>query len=159
MKSRKIILLMLIFALGILLTGCRDKSQKPMGQETSSSNQQNEEIAMKLYINDQFIDVMWDKNSAVSELCKQAQNGDITIEMRMYGGWEQVGSLGRGYPSSDTYITAECGDIVLYCGNQIVVFYGSNSWEYTHLGKMNLPDDAVQALLSSEAVTLKLSAK
>jgi hypothetical protein len=54
----------------------------------------------------------------------------------MYGGFEQVGSIGTSLPRNDVQTTTEAGDIVLYSGNQIVVFYGSNSWAYTRLGKV-----------------------
>ena len=56
--------------------------------------------------------------------------------MSMYGGFEQVGSLGTSLPRDDKQITTNAGDIVLYSGNQIVVFYGSNSWAYTRLGRI-----------------------
>ena len=54
----------------------------------------------------------------------------------MHGGFEQVGSLGTSLPRDDKQITTNAGDIVLYSGNQIVVFYGSNSWAYTRLGRI-----------------------
>lgn len=128
-------------------------------EETGLNGVRNEVKAMRLYMNDMPVDVTWDENKMVEELCNQVAVGDITVDMSMYGGWEQVGSLGRSYTRDDMYITAECGDIVLYSGNQIVVFYGANSWDYTHLGKMNLSDDEVIQLLGKEAVTLKLTAK
>ena len=56
--------------------------------------------------------------------------------MSMYGGFEQVGSLGTSLPRDDKQITTNAGDIVLYSGNQIVVFYGTNSWAYTRLGRI-----------------------
>jgi hypothetical protein len=56
--------------------------------------------------------------------------------MSMYGGFEQVGSIGQRLPSSDSQTTTQAGDIVLYSGDQIVVFYGSNSWAYTRLGRI-----------------------
>ena len=58
------------------------------------------------------------------------------ICQKMYGGFEQVGSLGTTLPRQDKETVTEAGDIVLYSGNQIVVFYGSNSWAYTRLGKI-----------------------
>ena len=62
----------------------------------------------------------------------------------MYGGFEQVGSLGSDLPASDEQTTTEAGDIVLYSGNQIVVFYGSNTWAYTRLG--HITDKSPQEL-------------
>ena len=60
----------------------------------------------------------------------------ITYKAHDYGGFEKVGALGRTLPASDTQITTKEGDVILYSGNQIVLFYGSNSWSYTRLGRM-----------------------
>ena len=56
--------------------------------------------------------------------------------MSMYGGFEQVGPIGKDLPREDRQTTTQAGDIVLYSGNQLVIFYGSNSWAYTRLGKI-----------------------
>lgn len=116
-----------------------------------------DESEMKLYINDQEIPVIWEDNETVSELMEQAVNSDITVQMSMYSDNEQVGSLGKDYTRDDKQTTTHNGDIVLYSGNQIVVFYGSNSWAYTRLGKMDIPQDEVNELLSNGDVVLKLS--
>ena len=62
--------------------------------------------------------------------------GPLAIEMNDYAGFEKVGALGRSLPASNVQTTAQPGDIVLYQGNQIVLFYGTNSWSYTRLGKI-----------------------
>jgi hypothetical protein len=80
---------------------------------------------MTLKINGEDYPVEWEDNESVEalkELCP------LTVEMSMYGGFEQVGSLGTSLPRNDKQITTGYGDIVLYSGDQIVVFYGSNSW-------------------------------
>jgi hypothetical protein len=77
--------------------------------------------------------VAWEDNASVEALKALATEG-LTIEMSMYGGFEQVGSIGQSLPRSDAQTTTASGDIVLYSGNQLVVFYGSNSWAYTRLG-------------------------
>jgi hypothetical protein len=76
----------------------------------------------------------------------------------MYGGYEQVGNIGTSIPENDVEITAKAGDIVLYSGNSIVVFYGSNSWAYTRLGRItNLTDAELTQLLSNGDVTITIS--
>ena len=57
--------------------------------------------------------------------------------MTDYSGFEKVGALGTSLPTSNSQTTTQSGDIVLYQGNQIVIFYGSNSWSYTRLGKID----------------------
>ena len=76
-------------------------------------------------------------NEATRELTKLLEQGDITIRMSDHGGFEKVGALPQSFPTSNTQITTVPGDIMLYQGNQMVIFYGSNSWSYTRLGKID----------------------
>ena len=78
-----------------------------------------------------------EKNKAADTLMEMMQENPITIQMSDYSGFEKVGSLGTGLPTSDRQTTTQSGDIVLYQGNQIVIFYGSNSWSYTRLGRID----------------------
>lgn len=83
--------------------------------------------------------------------------GKVVVQMSMYSDNEQVGSLGKSYTKNDEQITTHSGDIVLYNGDKIVVFYGSNSWAYTRLGKMMIPEDDVTELLSNGDIILKIA--
>ena len=76
--------------------------------------------------------------------------------MSMYGGFEQVGSIGQSISRDDKQITTEFGDILLYSGNQIVVFYGSNSWAYTKLGHIDLSEEELTQLLGNGDVVLEI---
>ena len=89
---------------------------------------------MRMSIGGTDVSVEWERNQAVDDLRALAAEGPITVELSMYGGFEQVGPLGTNLTASDTQMTTESGDIVLYAGNQISVFYGPNSWAYTKLG-------------------------
>lgn len=109
-------------------------------------------------IDDTIIDITWENNDSVNELKEYAKDG-LTIEMHQYGGFEQVGSIGKTITRSDSQITTIPGDVVLYSGNQIVIFYGSNSWSYTKLGHINLDQDGLNDLLNKSNVTLKLENK
>ena len=80
----------------------------------------------------------------------------LTVKMSMYGGFEQVGPVGRSIVSNDEQITTEAGDIVLYARDRIVIFYGSNSWSYTRLGHIELSKDEMTGLLSGSDVTVTL---
>lgn len=75
-------------------------------------------------------------NAATRELQALLLQGPITINMSDYGGFEKVGMLPQSFTTSNSQITTEPGDIMLYQGNNIVIFYGSNSWSYTRLGKI-----------------------
>ena len=117
----------------------------------------DEEENMKLYFNDIEIPVIWEDNQTVQELIEEAGKGDVVVQMSMYSDNEQVGSLGKSYTKNDEQITTHSGDIVLYSGDKIVVFYGSNSWAYTRLGKMNIPESDVTEILSNGDITLKIT--
>jgi len=113
---------------------------------------------MIMTIGDTKVNVDWEDNRAVEALRDMAKDGDVTIKMTMYGGFEQVGSIGQSLPRDDKQTTTSSGDIVLYSGNQIVVFYGSNSWSYTRLGHISDKDEAeMTELLSNGDVTITLS--
>ncbi len=64
-------------------------------------------------------------------LIKLAAEKPLTIEMTPYGGFEQVGALGQSLPRKDEQTTTVAGDVMLYSGDQIVIFYGANTWSYT----------------------------
>ncbi|MBR3095184.1 MAG: hypothetical protein IKH12_06315, partial [Clostridia bacterium] len=100
----------------------------------SESGEQNMEQTLHLFINDTEVKAAWEKNEAVRALTDLVSSKALTVPMSMYGGFEQVGSLGAHLPANDSQIKTKAGDIVLYAGNQIVLFYGSNTWSYTRLG-------------------------
>lgn len=125
---------------------------------TETSTEITEEPDMKLRINETEIAVLWEDNESVSALWELAKQAPLTVQMSPYGGFEQVGPIGQSIPRNDVQTVTEPGDIVLYSGNQIVIFYGSNSWAYTRLGKIQGMDQAALAeLLGNGAVTLTLS--
>ena len=124
------------------------------GDVVTDEPEANKESAeMKLFINDEEIPVTWESNDSVDELKSMLP---LTIQMSMYGGFEQVGAIGNNITKNDEKITTDFGDIVLYSGNQIVVFYGSNSWAYTRLGHMNMTKDELTNLLGNGDVEITL---
>ena len=101
--------------------------------ETEAANMDK---ILHLVINDMEVSVRWEENESVEALKELVSSKPLSVQMSMYGGFEQVGSLGTSLPRNDSQMTTQSGDIVLYSGNQIVVFYGSNSWAYTRLGRI-----------------------
>ena len=110
---------------------------------------------MNLTIGETEVPVTWEKNESVEALRELLP---LTVPMSMYGGFEQVGPIGQSIPHSDAQTRTTSGDIVLYAGNQIVIFYGSNSWSYTMLGHVDLTQQEMTDLLSQGDVTIHLSA-
>ena len=126
--------------------------------ESSENKMEVRETAMTMTIGDTKVNVAWEDNSSVDALKELVSSGPLSINMSMYGGFEQVGSIGQSLPREDKQTTTSSGDIVLYSGNQLVVFYGSNSWAYTRLGHISDKTDAeIEALLSKGDVTITLS--
>ena len=132
-----------------------DKSKdNSKDKEEKEENKESKEMVMR--IDGTKVDVNWEENASVEELEELAASG-LSISMSMYGGFEQVGSLGKSITQNDKQMTTGAGDIVLYSGNQLVVFYGSNSWAYTKLGKINMSQKELADLLGKGDVTITIS--
>lgn len=116
------------------------------------------EDTIKIKINNETFSVRLENNSATDELVKILENGNVTVNASEYGGFEKVGNLGFSLPTSDEHIDTDAGDIVLYQGNQISLFYDSHSWSYTKIGKIeNVTSEHLKDILGSGDVSLELS--
>ena len=108
---------------------------------------------MNLYIDNQKLDVTWENNDSVKALKKILP---VTINMHEYGGFEQTGSIGSSIVKNDSQMNVVPGDIVLYNGNAISVFYDNSSWSYSKLGHINLTNSELNTLLNKDAVVFEL---
>ena len=145
MKKVSLLVVLVITAIAITACGCQSESTNNATsnavndnttQEVSVSDNGQASEDMKMSINGNMVNVAWEQNESVEALKQLTAEKPLTINMSMYGGFEQVGSIGQNLPKNDVQTTTSAGYIVLYSGNQIVVFYGSNSWAYTRLGKI-----------------------
>lgn len=117
--------------------------------------EQEEANTMTLQIGEQTFPVTMEENEAADALLEQLEIAPLEITLQEYGGFEKVGTLGLSLPTADRRTTTQSGDIVLYNGNQIVLFYGSNTWSYTRLGHVDDLNGWADALAgSSVSVTL-----
>ncbi len=140
-------------------SGREETKEKGPKEEQKEKLKVEEEVMDELIlsIGDKTISVTWEDNESVDALKELAGSG-MQVNMSMYGGFEQVGSLGTSLPRNDSQTTTNPGDIVLYSGNQIVMFYGSNSWAYTRLGKITgLTEKELRDTLGNGDVTVSLS--
>lgn len=94
-------------------------------------------MKMSVTIGNQSFAATLEDNAATREFIKMMEEEPISINMDDYSGFEKVGSLGKSLTTDNRQLTTQAGDIVLYSGNQIVMFYGSNSWSYTKIGKID----------------------
>lgn len=164
--SKRIISVFTLLVILCILAGCAEKSSDSEEINTDTSElvtESRESISENdkqiiLTINETEIDVTWEDNEAVTALRELLEDNSITIETENYGGFEQVGNLPASLPQNDNRITTEAGDIVLYSGNSIVLFYGSNTWEYTKLGHIAyLSTEEIQTVLNTDSTTLTIS--
>ena len=160
-------ILMILLAVLVTLSGCMSvspESGKPAAKDgiddilTEPDESEEEQTSMmRMKINGTPVTVAWEDNESAAAL-KELAAGGLEIRMSMYGGFEQVGSIGQRLPANDVQTTTSSGDIVLYSGSQLVVFYGSNSWAYTRLGHItDKTPEEMRALLGSGDVTVTLS--
>ena len=111
-----------------------DPPQEEQNEGKETDNTMPEYI--QITISEKTLPVKIEDNEATKALVTALREASITYEAHDYGGFEKVGALGRSLPARDTQITTQAGDVILYSGNQIVLFYGSNTWSYTRIGKM-----------------------
>ena len=105
--------------------------------ENGQVEEENSEMQMNVQVGGSNFTATLEENEAVDALVDMMEQGPVTIQMSDYSGFEKVGPLGTSLPTSNQQTTTQAGDIVLYQGNQIVMFYGSNSWSYTRLGHID----------------------
>lgn len=123
----------------------------------NSTTEENTVEKMTLQIGNNTFTATLENNDAVDVLVDMMREEPVVIQMSDYSGFEKVGSLGTSLPASNKQTTTQSGDIVLYNGNQIVIFYGSNSWSYTRLGRIDDLSGWEDALGSGDvAVTFSL---
>ena len=98
------------------------------------------------------------ENEATAELISLLEKDPITISMTENGGFEKVGNLPKSLTTSDVRQTAQSGDIMLYIGNVMCIFYGSNTWAYTKLGTMdNMTSFEIKEFLTGNPINVSLS--
>ena len=178
MKKEKIILPVLIFAAALFCAGCSDRASESTGRsgtDLSSSRAESDnsigqtgdhgEEAEKtdsnlLYLtagNTTFTAVFAENSSAEAFKEKLAE-GDITVLMSDYGNFEKVGDLGFSLPRNDTRINKEPGDIILYQGNSVTIYYDTNTWSFTRLAKIeNVSGEELLSVLGSGDVSVTFS--
>ena len=146
---------LLITVLTLFCIGCTEDNETVAQNIPETSN-----TKMNITINGKTMTVALVDNSATKKLVELLKDSPITYQAEDYGGFEKVGYLGHSLPTSNSQITTEAGDVILYSGNQIVLFYGSNSWSYTRLGRIEYStmDELKDFLQAGKGdVTVKLS--
>ena len=154
MKKMLSVTFIIVCAFAAVLSGCADsrRTEDPESQSSGSDSDKVQEVQaaeqnvkeeetmdrkMIVEVGGKHFTATLEDNKAADTLAEMMQEDPVTVQMSDYGGFEKVGDLGTDLPTSNRQTTTQAGDIVLYQGNQIVIFYGSNSWSYTRLGRID----------------------
>jgi hypothetical protein len=135
-----------IFALSFALSVC---AQGEAGNiSTGGTGNTPTGGTMKITVGNRELTATLAQNSSTEALKELLKSGPLTIHMRDYGNMEKVGGLGKNLPTNDERITTEPGDLILYQGNSLVIYYAPNTWTFTRLGKINdvTPEELKNAL-------------
>ncbi|MBQ7278707.1 MAG: hypothetical protein IJR17_05880 [Clostridia bacterium] len=149
--------LLLLVACGKTLppAAAPEPTATPAAAKPTLATEEDTEPMLQLQINGQAVTVAWESNEAVEALQALCAREPLILSTSRYGGFEQVGPIGTTLPAQDRHTQTEPGDIMLYASDQIVVFFGSNSWAYTPLGRITDPDTpGLCALLDTPTATL-----
>ena len=139
----------------LMLIGCTPKGESFPSEVPETIDEKTEEVSMVLKIDNNQLDITWENNDSVKALNELAKP-ELIVTAHQYGDFEQVGSLGHTIVSNDINIKTVPGDVVLYSSNQIVIFFGSNTWSYTKLGHINLSKTELENILKKDNVTITL---
>ena len=172
MKKSFLLLLLLIL---IALSGCSSnaptddkiqaensssaqQAEKKEYAESSMENDRNAEQILYIKIGNSVLEAELADNSSAEALLEMLKENDISIPMSDYGNFEKVGELGISLVTNDEQITSEAGDLILYQGDKFVIYYDTNSWNFTRLGKIkNTSQDELKSILGDGDVTAGLT--
>jgi len=111
------------------------------------------DMELTMTVDGRKVDVLWEDNPSVEAIKKLAANG-LTVKMERYGGFEQTGSMPSSVVKEDSWIQVGAGDIVLYRGVQICLYFDDNAYDFTRLGKVSgMSDSEIKAMLDKPSVT------
>ena len=110
------------------------------------------------YTGQERLEIELSGNSSALALVDYLEEGDVTVAMHDYGNFEKVGELGTQLPVNDERITTVPGDVILYLGHRIVIYYDENTWSFTRLGKVKGKSQAdLKRILGKGDVTVRFS--
>ena len=152
---RNFIFIMLFFL--IACSEAASPSTQPEAQ-TKSSAQMETPVKLKIHVNDTTFTATLEENSSAKAFAEFLTQGDLTLDMHDYGSFEKVADLPRSFPRNDTQIDTDAGDIILYQGNSITIYYDKNSWNFTRLAHIdNVNKKRLQQILGKGNVKATFS--
>ncbi len=133
------------------------ESQTPKSSANSSA-QTEAPVKLKIHVNDTTFTATLEENSSAKAFAEFLAQGDMTLDMHDYGSFEKVADLPRSFPRNDKQIDTDAGDIILYQGNSITIYYDKNSWNFTRLARIdNVNKKRLQQILGKGNVKATFS--
>ncbi len=159
MPVKIIICAALIFALSFTITACGSSEEKQNSDiKPESSEQEVTEMKMKIQVGDTTFTATLAENSSVDALKELMADGPLTLNMSDYAGMEKGADLGVTLPQNNEQMNTQAGDIILFQGRTFVIYYDTNSWSLTPIGKIdNVDAESLRAALGTGDVTVTLS--
>ena len=137
---KKIIAVILTLTCLLILYGCKQNKTStalsetdPIQTETQSQRNTEDEAMLKIEVNGHTLYADFEDNSSAQALKEKLEGGSITLTMSDYGGFEKVSNLPFELPRNDKRITTKPGDVILYQGDKLTIYYGKNTWEFTRV--------------------------
>ena len=148
---KRLVLHIYIMFMALTAMACQSNEVEATPSDKSAST-------MNITINGKTVSCQLVENSSTRALLAQLEKGDITYEADDYGNFEKVGYIGFNLPQNNENITTTAGDVILYQGNNICLYYGSNSWSFTRLGKIEgMSKDEIKTFLNAGEGSVKVT--
>ena len=153
----------------LLFAACSsDAASSPTQADSKTTSAQVEKnpattetsMKLKIRVNDTTFTATLTENSSAKAFAEFLAQGDLTLDMHDYGNFEKVADLPQSFPRNDTQIDTDAGDIILYQGKSITIYYDKNSWNFTRLGKIdNVHKARLKQILGEGNATVTFSIK
>lgn len=115
-------------------------------------------MKLKIHVNDTTFTATLEENSSAKAFAEFLMQGDMTLNMHDYSSFEKVADLPRSFPRNDKQTDTDAGDIILYQGNSITIYYDKNSWNFTRLARIdNVNKKRLQQILGKGNVKATFS--
>lgn len=161
---KTVFMLLISSLLPFCLVSCGDNNSSVYPSESEADGVTNESggssaasvnTKIELVINSQVLTAVLENNSSADAFAALLENGPLTLSMSDYGNFEKTGELPESLKRNDSTITAEPGDIILYQGKTITVYYDYNTYNFTRLGKItDITSEELKELLGKNDVTV-----
>ena len=144
----------------LLLSACSSDAASSTQPSQPESEKGSAPMKLKIHVNDTTFTATLADNSSAEAFAEYLSQGDMTLDLHDYGSFEKVADLPRSFPRNDTQIDTDAGDIILYQGKSITIYYDKNSWNFTRLGKIdNVNKKRLKQILGDGNATVTFSVK